>query len=441
MSISNFKVTDTTETTTWSRTSSTSMGERTRRQRSFTDMDHNGSPLKKNKKPKKKEINYDHNNGTLFVQKTYDMISTCDTKLCEWSSNGDMFIVKDKDQFAMDVIPEYFEHSNFASFARQLNIYGFRKVKAQPLRKADIDEREANYEKFSHENFKRDKKELLREIHRSKRGGANTDNSQEQQYQNECLEEEIVAYKGEVMKLTDRVIYLENKFGHIEKQLGQLLNSRSMKCKFKQDRRSSIDGQTFSRGVSWINIPLTPNKTVHLYRQSFTHNNNVPNTSHLTSLPTLLPHPKTQNGLPTLSHHPKTQNGTLLGILRTDERILSLSRDISLARCLSNASDLLPVLKNFDMDLTYLKLPSIEVNVPLSLPTLPHHPKTQSGTLPGSLRIKRFLSRDISVGRCLSNVSDNFERNILSLLMIDEKDDAQNKTGLDDGTTITFSSN
>jgi len=338
--------------------------------------------------------------------------------------------------------------------------------------------------KFSHENFKRDKKELLSRIYRSTHKGANTDNSKKQKCKIESLEEEIVVYKGKVMTLTDRVTYLENKFCHIDKQLEQLLNSRSMKCKFKQDRMSSIDGQKYSRGVSAtylkhpsteINITLTPNKTVHQCRQSFTHNNNVPNTFHLASLPTLLPHPKTKNGLPTLPPHPKTQNGTLLGILRTDERILSLSRDISLPRCLSNVSDLLPVLENIDMDIdrdlgfkpdrissidgqkcsrgfsgTYLKLPSIEMNVPptpnktvcnlTSLPTLPPHPKTQSGTLPDSLRIKRVLSlsRDISLDRCWSNASDLLPG---ILFMMDEKNDAQNKTVLDDGTTTTSSSN
>jgi len=362
MSTSEFKVPGTTKTTAWSQKASVSVGKRTRRQLSFTGMDHNGNALKKDKKTKKKENNYDRNNVATFLEKTHDMISTCDPKLCEWTSNGDMFVVKDKAQFAMEVIPKYFNPIQFSSFVRQLNFYGFRKVQAQPVRKADIDEREASYVKFWHENFKRDKKELLPKIHRSTRRGANTNNPQEQQCQIESLKEEIVSYKGEVVKLTDRVTFLENRFCHIEKQclaLGQLQYIRSIKCTAEPDRISSIDGQTFSRGVSGtclkhpstkMDVPITPKKTAYKCRPSFTHN-------------------------------------------------------------------------------------------------LPPHHKTQSRALSSSLRTDRVLSRDISVGRCLSNKSDllpglnNFDTKLFSLIMLDEKDDAQNKTELDDGTTSTCSSN
>lgn len=40
------------------------------------------------------------------------------------SDDGDMFIVKDPEIFASEVIPQYFDHNKFSSFARQLNFYG-----------------------------------------------------------------------------------------------------------------------------------------------------------------------------------------------------------------------------------------------------------------------------------------------------------------------------
>ena len=49
------------------------------------------------------------------------------TDLIRWSTSGDSFIVVDEDEFAKTLIPELFKHNNYASFVRQLNMYGFHK--------------------------------------------------------------------------------------------------------------------------------------------------------------------------------------------------------------------------------------------------------------------------------------------------------------------------
>ncbi|KAI0161285.1 hypothetical protein GGR57DRAFT_490067 [Xylariaceae sp. FL1272] len=63
-----------------------------------------------------------------FVQKLNSFLETSkNTDLIRWSDKGDSFIVLDEDEFAKTLIPELFKHNNYASFVRQLNMYGFHK--------------------------------------------------------------------------------------------------------------------------------------------------------------------------------------------------------------------------------------------------------------------------------------------------------------------------
>ncbi|KAF3854472.1 hypothetical protein F7725_022527 [Dissostichus mawsoni] len=57
------------------------------------------------------------------------MVEDPDTNhLICWSASGTSFHVFDQGRFAKEVLPKYFKHNNMASFVRQLNMYGFRKV-------------------------------------------------------------------------------------------------------------------------------------------------------------------------------------------------------------------------------------------------------------------------------------------------------------------------
>ena len=95
------------------------------------------------------------------------MIDRCDPEIATWSVSGDNFVVKNVEKFASAVLPQYFKHSNFSSFARQLNFYGFRKLKAEPILTADYDARTASYVRFFHEKFQKDKPDLLCHIKRA----------------------------------------------------------------------------------------------------------------------------------------------------------------------------------------------------------------------------------------------------------------------------------
>ncbi|XP_054553766.1 heat shock factor protein 2 isoform X6 [Talpa occidentalis] len=83
---------------------------------------------------------------------------------CLLQQNGQSFLVLDEQRFAKEILPKYFKHNNMASFVRQLNMYGFRKV-------VHIDsgivkqERDGPVE-FQHPYFKQGQDDLLENIKR-----------------------------------------------------------------------------------------------------------------------------------------------------------------------------------------------------------------------------------------------------------------------------------
>jgi len=110
----------------------------------------------------------------IFLQKAYHMIDTCNPNICGWSEDGLTFIVKNTALFETTIIPQFFKHNKFSSFVRQLNFYGFRKVKFSNSLKIDhkLEAETAKFWRFRHESFRRGRKDLLTEIKRTPSAGS-----------------------------------------------------------------------------------------------------------------------------------------------------------------------------------------------------------------------------------------------------------------------------
>ncbi|KAK0533410.1 Flocculation suppression protein [Tilletia horrida] len=99
-----------------------------------------------------------------FVNKLYSMLE--DERIAHmisWAPSGTVFSVANPSVFSKVVLPQWFKHSNWQSFVRQLNMYGFNKVN-QTFQGDPIDE--IQVWEFRHPRFRRGELHLLNDIKR-----------------------------------------------------------------------------------------------------------------------------------------------------------------------------------------------------------------------------------------------------------------------------------
>uniref|UniRef100_A0A672Z916 Heat shock factor protein-like n=1 Tax=Sphaeramia orbicularis TaxID=375764 RepID=A0A672Z916_9TELE len=105
------------------------------------------------------------NNVPAFLTKLWTLVEDPDTDpLICWSPSGTSFHVFDQGRFSKEVLPKFFKHNNMASFIRQLNMYGFRKV--VHIEHGGLVKPERDDTEFQHPFFIRGQEHLLENIKR-----------------------------------------------------------------------------------------------------------------------------------------------------------------------------------------------------------------------------------------------------------------------------------
>ncbi|KAI4606087.1 hypothetical protein J4E80_010295 [Alternaria sp. BMP 0032] len=120
------------------------------------ELEQKAAIAKKDAQAKRKQI-------PPFVQKLSSFLdNNKNENLIRWSDDGNSFIVLDEDEFARTLIPELFKHNNYASFVRQLNMYGFHKKVGLSDNSMKASETKAKApSEYYNKYFKRGRQELL----------------------------------------------------------------------------------------------------------------------------------------------------------------------------------------------------------------------------------------------------------------------------------------
>mmetsp|Transcript_20667 Transcript_20667/g.47744 ORF Transcript_20667/g.47744 Transcript_20667/m.47744 type:complete len:257 (-) Transcript_20667:813-1583(-) len=166
------------------------------------------------------------------------MIDRCDPSVATWSPTGDNFVVKNVEKFASTILPMYFKHSNFSSFARQLNFYGFRKLKAEPILTADFDARTACYVRFYHEKFQKDRPELLAHIKRATKSDQQS-------------KDDVESLKTEICKLKEFITTMSSDYDRRMTEMSYEYNRRITALSAEYDKLAVLVQQLLtSQGVA-----------------------------------------------------------------------------------------------------------------------------------------------------------------------------------------------
>ncbi|KAM9235099.1 heat shock factor protein 1 isoform 2-T2 [Leptosomus discolor] len=177
-------------------------------------------------------------NVPAFLAKLWTLVEDPDTdSLICWSPSGSSFHVFDQGQFAKEVLPKYFKHNNMASFVRQLNMYGFRKV--VHIEQGGLVKPEKDDTEFQHPYFIRGQEHLLENIKRKVTSVSNIKNEdikvrqdnvtklltdiQVMKGKQETMDSKLIAMKHENEALWREVASLRQKHAQQQKVVNKLI--------------------------------------------------------------------------------------------------------------------------------------------------------------------------------------------------------------------------
>uniref|UniRef100_A0A7S0RNT8 HSF-type DNA-binding domain-containing protein n=1 Tax=Pyramimonas obovata TaxID=1411642 RepID=A0A7S0RNT8_9CHLO len=176
-----------------------------------------------------------------FLSKTYNLVDDPLTDhIVSWSAGGQSFTVWQPAVLERDLLSQHFKHNNIASFIRQLNNYGFRKVNPD------------RYE-FASPGFIKGKRELLATLqradaHRRHKRPAEEPGAEQVHDLVESLKTDKAYLVDEVEQLRKENVNAKDKLRDLESRLERTEQLQGWMVAFLQQQLPSITGQNGPSG-------------------------------------------------------------------------------------------------------------------------------------------------------------------------------------------------
>ena len=144
-----------------------------------------------------------------FLLQLYEILNKKEySNYIGWDETGEIIEIKDKDKLAETDCKDYFGHSNYLSFTKQLNLYGFF-IEDNSRNKKPI--------KYKHKDLKFVKTTKYKDIKAIKK---NEKQKKETTKQNNTLEDKIIKEKAEPKKI--ETLLQKKRFN--ERELDEIFN-------------------------------------------------------------------------------------------------------------------------------------------------------------------------------------------------------------------------
>nr|QMU23586.1 heat shock factor 1 [Sinonovacula constricta] len=210
-------------------------------------------------------------NIPAFLTKIWTLVEDPNTDdLIAWDPSGLSFHIYDQIRFSKEILPMYFKHNNIASFIRQLNMYGFRKVVhvESGILKSEQDDLE-----FHHPYFLRGQEEQLENIKRKPSGQGATVSHVKTEHGLELNSADVSRVLNDVQMMKGKQESFSNKMDRMKKENEALwrevaslrqkhLKQQQIVNKLIQFMIHLVGGnRTLSTGLQKRKLPLMINDT------------------------------------------------------------------------------------------------------------------------------------------------------------------------------------